>query len=145
MYDLRRKHVISTDFRQGCVLTNKVLVCTETCYFSEFFFLCLHLLRQVLAHHRPPPRPHLPPVPRPHQGLLLLQRRPRHWCRPVRGLPVRLSLQPHPVSIQSHGAAHTARGLHHMDWVGTGVGGGGGYDFAAFFFFFLLIFLNNLI
>lgn len=89
-------------------------VCTGKFVYSHH----LRLSRQVLAHHRPPPGPHLPPVPRSHQGLLLFQRSSRHQRRRVRGLPVWLAVQPHPVSLQSHGAAHSTPGLHHMDRVG---------------------------
>lgn len=32
---------------------------------------------------------------------------------------MRLAVQPDPVSVGSHGAAHTAAGLHYMDGVGT--------------------------
>lgn len=97
-------------------------ICTDRPTFKgscSSYSLFLHWSRQVLAHHRPPPGPHLPPGPRPHQGLLLFQRSPRHPRWPIWGLPVWLSLPPHPVSLHSHGTAHTATGLHHMDRVST--------------------------
>ena len=75
--------------------------------------------REVLAHHRPPPRRYLPSSWWPHQGLPVVQRRAHHQRRPLWGLPVRLSLQPHPVSLQSHEPGDPKGRLHHMDRVRT--------------------------
>lgn len=93
------------------------LECTFAQVNCTVYSRLLYLSRQVLAHHRPAPGPHLPPVPGPHQGLLLFQRSSRHQRRRVRGLPVWLAVQPHPVGLRPHGAAHGSPGVHHMDRV----------------------------